>query len=59
MTTKPVLQKIIKGNLHSEQEHKWNQEIWERINLTWWVNKQMRIKKEANITKTTKWHIFQ
>jgi hypothetical protein len=53
MTTKPALQKILKRILHTEMEDKCNQEN-KKVNLTRQVDKQMKIRRVSNITKTTK-----
>jgi hypothetical protein len=50
--TKPALQKILKGILHTKEECKQTRKVQERINSTKQVDEQIRIRKEANITKT-------
>jgi hypothetical protein len=42
-TTKLELQKIFKGISHTEKEDRHN---YERINLSRWIDKEMRIKKK-------------
>jgi hypothetical protein len=54
MTTKPVLQKILKATLHTDWEDKCDQENTGKINFTRGVNKQMMNKKESSITKNRK-----
>jgi hypothetical protein len=40
------VQKILKGILHTKEKINRNMKIWERINLTRWVDKQMYSKEE-------------
>jgi hypothetical protein len=53
-TTKPVLQKILKGNIHTEEQDKVNHENKGKINLTRQVYKQIKNQAVLNTTKTTK-----
>jgi hypothetical protein len=49
--------------LWTEKEDKCNQENRGTINLTRWVEKQVRNREESNASKTTQWrelpHTFQ
>jgi hypothetical protein len=54
MTSKPALQKILKGILYREKEDKFNHKNMGKINLSRQANKQVRIREESNTTKITK-----
>jgi hypothetical protein len=62
MSTKPALQKILKGILHREDENKHNHERMGIINLKRRADKSLKSNRiicphtNPNTTKTTKWH---
>jgi hypothetical protein len=45
MTSRPALQKILKGILHTKREDKHTMRILGRINLARRMDKQLRIRK--------------
>jgi hypothetical protein len=53
VATKPIPQKIFKEFYTEKRKINTTMRIWERINLTRRVEKQMRIRKVSNITKIT------
>jgi hypothetical protein len=64
MITKPMLKKVVKWILCTEEEDENNYISMGRINHSRWkINKQELGKKQSHIIKTTKWqvslHTFQ
>jgi hypothetical protein len=63
MTTYSACRRYLNESYTQKMKINTSMKIWEEINLTGRIDKQMRRRKESNITKTTKWQklikIFQ
>jgi hypothetical protein len=54
MTSKPLLQKILKGMLHTEEDKCTHENTGKKMNHMRQVDNQMRTKEESNTIRTRK-----